>query len=60
MQKDPNSKHSGNLGHNEKPSIGIIDVNKKEDFKFQGPVNNLNKIIEENFPNLNKEIPMNI
>ena len=27
--------------------------------QFKGPVNILNKIIEENFPNLNKEMPMN-
>jgi hypothetical protein len=31
-----------------------------EDFQLKGPVNIFNKIIEENFPNLKKEMPMNI
>ena len=37
--------------------------NKKEeseDSQLKWPVNIFNKIIEENFPNLKKEIPMNI
>ena len=29
-------------------------------FQLKGPVNTFNKIIEENFPNLNKEMPINI
>jgi hypothetical protein len=29
-------------------------------FQLKGPVNSFNKIIEENFPNLKKEMPMNI
>jgi hypothetical protein len=29
-------------------------------FQFKGPANIFNKIIEENFPNLKKERPMNI
>jgi hypothetical protein len=29
-------------------------------FQRKGPVNIFNKIIEENFPNLKKEMPMNI
>ena len=29
-------------------------------FQFKGPANIFNKIIEENFPNLKKEMPMNI
>ena len=29
-------------------------------FQLKGPVNIFNKIIEENFPNLKKEMPMNI
>jgi hypothetical protein len=28
-----------------------------EDFQIKGPVNIFNKIIEENFPNLKKEVP---
>jgi hypothetical protein len=30
-----------------------------EDFQIKGPVNIFNKIIEENFPNLKKEMPIN-
>jgi hypothetical protein len=29
-------------------------------FQLKGPVNIFNKIIEENLPNLKKEMPMNI
>ena len=29
-------------------------------FQLKGPANIFNKIIEENFPNLKKEMPMNI
>ena len=57
--KDPNSKHPGNPGHNEKtkPTIG---VDENEDFQLKGPANIFNKIIEENVPNLKKEMPINI
>ena len=40
-----------------RPNLQIIGVDEKEDFQLKGP---LNKIIEENFPNLKKEMPMNI
>ena len=62
MQKDPNSKHPGNPGHNEKtkPTDKIIGVDENEDFQLKGPENIFNKIIEENFPNLKKDMPMNI
>jgi hypothetical protein len=60
MQKDPNSKHSGNPGPNEKTKPTIIGIDEKEDFQCKGPVNIFNKIIEENFPNLKKEMTMNI
>jgi hypothetical protein len=33
MQKDPNTKHPGNPGHNEKkPNLRIIGIDKKEGF----------------------------
>jgi hypothetical protein len=35
-------------------------VDENEDFQLKGPANAFNKIIEENFPNLKKEINMNI
>ena len=37
----------------------IIVVDEKEYFQIKGPANIFNKIIEENFPNLKKEMPMN-
>jgi hypothetical protein len=43
-----------------KTNIRIIGVDENEDFRLKGPVNIFNKIIEENFPNLKKEMPMNI
>jgi hypothetical protein len=43
-----------------RPNLRIIEVDKKEDFQLKGPANIFNKIIEENFPNLNKEMPRNI
>jgi hypothetical protein len=43
-----------------RPNLRIIGIDEKENFQHRGPVNIFNKIIEENFPNLRKEIPMNI
>ena len=43
-----------------RPNLRIIGVDENEDFQLKGPVNAFNKIIEKNFPNLKKEIPMNI
>ena len=43
-----------------RPNLRIIGIDKKEDFQLKGSVNIFTKIIEENFPNLKKEIPMNI
>ena len=43
-----------------RPNLRIIGVDENEDFQLKGPANILNKFIEENFPNLKKEIPMNI
>jgi DNA-binding FrmR family transcriptional regulator len=37
----------------------IIGIDANEDFQLKGPVNIFNKIIEENFSNLKKEIPTN-
>jgi hypothetical protein len=41
-------------------NLRIIGVGENEDFQLKGPANIFNNIIEENFPNLNKEMPMNI
>jgi uncharacterized coiled-coil protein SlyX len=43
-----------------RPNLRIIGVDENEDFQLKGPANNFNKIIEENFPNLKKQMPMNI
>ena len=43
-----------------RPNLQIIGVDENEDFQPKEPGNIFNKIIEENFPNLKKEMPMNI
>jgi hypothetical protein len=43
-----------------RPNLRIVGINENEYFQLKGPVNIFNKIIEENFPNLKKEMPMNI
>jgi hypothetical protein len=43
-----------------RPNLWIIGVDENEDFQLKGPANIFNKIIEENSPNLKKEMPMNI
>jgi hypothetical protein len=41
-------------------NLRIIGIEESEDFHLKGPVNIFNKIIEENFANLKKEMPTNI
>jgi hypothetical protein len=43
-----------------RPNLWIIEVDENEDFQLKGPANIFNNIIEENFLNLKKEMPMNI
>jgi hypothetical protein len=43
-----------------RPNLRIIGVDENEDFQLKGPANIFNKIIEENFTNLKKEMLMNI
>jgi hypothetical protein len=43
-----------------RPNLRIIGVYENEDYQLKGTVNIFNKIIEENFPNLKKEMPMKI
>jgi predicted ribosome quality control (RQC) complex YloA/Tae2 family protein len=43
-----------------RPNLRIIGIDENEDFQLEGPVNIFNKITEENFPNLNKQMPINI
>ena len=56
MQKDYDLNHTRNSGHSEKPK----PKQKSKDSQPKGPVDIFNKIIEENFPKLKKEMPMNI
>jgi hypothetical protein len=41
-------------------NLRIIGIQESKAFQLKGPVNIFNKIIEENFPNLKKEMPMNL
>jgi hypothetical protein len=43
-----------------RPNLRLLGIEKSEDSQVKGPVNILNKIIEESFSNLKKEMPMNI
>jgi hypothetical protein len=43
-----------------RPNLRIIGVDENEDFQHKGPANIFNRIIEENFTNLRKEMPTNI
>jgi hypothetical protein len=43
-----------------RPDLRIITIKESEDSQLKGPVSIFKKIIEENFPNLKKEMPMNI
>ena len=60
MQKASNPKHRGNPGHMRRPNLRIIGIDKSKDLQLKGPANIFNKIMEENFPNLKREMPMNI
>ena len=43
-----------------RPNLRIVRIEESEDFQLKGPVNVFNNIIEENFPNQKKEMPMKI
>jgi hypothetical protein len=55
--KSPDPKHTGNPRPNERPNLRIIGIEEHEDFQLKCRVNIFNKIIEENSPNLKKEMP---
>jgi hypothetical protein len=42
------------------PNLSIIDIEENEDSQLKGSQISSKKIVEENFPNLKKEIPKNI
>ena len=60
MQKYPNTKYQEIQDTIRRPNLRIIGIDEKEDFQLKGPVNIFKKIVEENFPKLKKEMPMNI
>jgi hypothetical protein len=43
-----------------RPNLSTIGIDENQDFQPKGPVYIFNKIIEGNFPNLKKEMPMSI
>jgi hypothetical protein len=55
-----NAKCKKLLAQMRRPNLRIIGIEESEDSQLKGSVNIFNKIIEENFPNLKKEMPMNI
>ena len=48
------------MGHNKKPNLRIIGVEEGEELQIKGPEDIFNKIIEENFPILKRDIPMKV
>ena len=42
------------------PNLLVVGVDENEDFQLKGPASIFKKIIEENLPNLKKDMPMNI
>jgi hypothetical protein len=48
------------LRHNEKINLRIIGIEEDDGSKLKEPKTIFNKIIEENFLNLNREMPINI
>jgi hypothetical protein len=43
-----------------RPNLRIVRLGEKEYSQLKGPKNIFNEIIEENFPNLKKTIPINL
>ena len=41
-------------------NLRIIGIENSEDFQLQGPENVFNEIIEENVPNLKREMAINV
>ena len=60
MQKACNPKQPGNRGHNEKAKPKDYRLLQMRVKIYKGSANIFNKIMEENFPNLQKAMPMTI
>jgi hypothetical protein len=52
MQTDPNQNIQEIQDTMRRPNLRITGIEKNEDTKIKEPVNILNKIIQENVPNL--------
>ena len=52
-----NTKCPGDMGYHEKNNLRIIGI---EEVQLKGTENIFNKNIEENFPNLKKDMPMKV
>jgi hypothetical protein len=59
-EKDPKQNIQEIKDTIRRPSQRKIGIEVREDSQIKGPVSMFNKIIEENFPNLKKEMPINI
>ena len=55
-----NTKHPGNLGLKVETKPKILGIEESEDSQFKRAENIFNKIIEDNFPNLKKEMAINV
>ena len=63
-----NSKHKEHLTPKiqeiqdtaKRPNLRIIRIEESKDFQLKGPENMYNKIIEENFTNLKKQMAINV
>jgi hypothetical protein len=53
-QKAPNPNHQEIQDTMRRPNLSIIGIEESKDSQLKEPVNIINKIIEENFPNLKK------
>ena len=60
MQKSPNTKIQESQDTMRRTNLRIIGIEENENSQLKEPVNIFNKIIKENFPNLKKEMPINI
>jgi hypothetical protein len=59
MQKAPTQNIQEMQDKMTRPNLRIIGIEDSEDSQLKEPVNIFNEIIEENFPNLKKEMPIN-
>ena len=48
------------MGHHERPNLRIIGIEEREEVQLKSTENTFTSVIEENFPNLKKDMPMKI